>query len=78
MTRLQPSVSILPQTGQDTRLETAPIAPIAPMRSSIFFSAEAQNNFKGKDDSPPNHALFAQCKERPEIFARNGYWAVPR
>ena len=73
MTRLQPSISVLPETGQDTRLEVAPVAPIAPMKSSIFFSAEAQNHFKGKGDSPPNHAPFAQCRERLEIFARHRY-----
>ena len=39
------------------------------MRSSIFFSAEAQNTFKSKGDSPPNHAPFAKCREMLEIFA---------
>ena len=73
MTRLQPSISVLPETGQDTRLEVAPVAPIAPMKSNIFFSAEVQNNSKSKKDSPLNHAPFAQCRERLETFARHRY-----
>ena len=49
MTRLQPSVSVLPETGHDTRLEVAPVAPIAPMRSSIFSQLKHRITLKAKE-----------------------------
>ena len=75
------TLGVLPQTEQDTRLWShAGCSGCSGCsdEKQLFFSAEAQNHFKGKGDSPPNHAPFAQCRVMLEIFTRHGYWAVPR